>query len=86
MPAVLSVCTNTARPAALAPAGLDALAKAGVATVAAAAAATAATAVTRIAVLTETPHTWGSVLSPLQYRLGGFRYAASVPATSARIL
>jgi glycine cleavage system pyridoxal-binding protein P len=82
LPAVLSVCTNTAWPASLASAGLDALAKAGVAAVATAAAATAAAAVTRIAVLTETPHAWGSVLSPLQYRLGSFRYAASVTATS----
>jgi hypothetical protein len=45
----------------LAPAGLDALAKAGVATVTAAAAA----AVTRIAVLTKTPHAWGFGVSPL---------------------
>jgi hypothetical protein len=75
-PAVLSVCTNTTCPAWPAPAGLDALANAGVAAVATAAAATAATAVTRIAVLTETPHAWEFGVSPLQSHVGSSRYAA----------
>jgi hypothetical protein len=72
LPAVLSVCTNTAWPASLAPAGLDALAKAGMATVATAAAATAAAAVTRIAVLTETPHAWGFGVEPSSVPSGEF--------------
>jgi len=53
-----SVCTNTAWSADPALAGLDALAKAGLAAVAMAAAAMAAAAATRIGVLTETPHAW----------------------------
>ena len=76
--AVLSVCTNTA------PAGLDALANAGLAAAAMAAAATAAAAATRIGVLTETPHAWGFGVSPLQSLLGSSRYAAPDPAASVR--
>src|SRR5690348_10606798 len=67
LPAVLSVCTKTAwSPSARA--GLDTLAKAGVAAIAAAAAvvaaAIAAAAVTRIAVLTNAPQVRGSVFWP----------------------
>src|SRR6185437_2194154 len=84
LPAVLSVCTNTAwSPSARAvAAGLDTLAKAGVAAIAAAAAvvatAMAAAAVTRIAVLTKTPQVRGSgVLAP-------FSPAGGVRVTPAR--
>src|SRR4029077_910962 len=88
LPAVLSVCTNTAwSPSARAvAAGLDTLEKAGVAAIAAAAAvvatAMAAAAVTRIAVLTKTPQVRGIRCSgPFQSRWRSPRYTG--PADGA---
>src|SRR5690349_10603803 len=89
LPAVLSVCTKTAwSPSARA--GLDTLAKAGVAAIAAAAAvvaaAMAAAAVTRIAVLTNAPQVRGLRCSgPLQYRWRSSRYTgpADGPGSAA---
>jgi hypothetical protein len=89
LPAVLSVCTKTAWPPSAravtaAAAGLDTLAKAGVAAIAAAAAvvaaAKAAAAVTRIAVLTKTPQVPGGVRcsGPLQSQERSSRYTGSL--------
>src|SRR5512146_535168 len=97
LPAVLSVCTNTAwspsaRAVTAAAAGLDTLAKAGVAAIAAAAAvvaaAKAAAAVTRIAVLTKTPQVRGLRCSgTLQSRERSPRYTGSPggPGGAARL-
>ena len=94
LPAVLSVCTNTAwSPSARAvAAGLDTLAKAGVAAIAAAAAvvtaARAAAAVTRIAVLTNAPQVRGFRCSgPLQSRWSRSRYTGGLggPGWAARL-